>query len=76
MNRNHEPCNVYRIVKTDQKVKVKLTTTEVNRWTEGQAPDEDFGNAIRFLVKKVHDTFKFLDENYFLIEIKFKINHI
>ena len=31
VDRNHEPWNVYRIVKTDQKVKVKLTATEVNR---------------------------------------------
>ena len=52
MNRNYESWNVYRIVKTDQKVKVKLTAAEVNSWTEGQVPDENFGNAIRFSVKK------------------------
>jgi len=34
VNRNHEPWNVYRIVKTDQKLKVKLTATEVNRWAD------------------------------------------
>jgi hypothetical protein len=34
VDRNHEPWNVYRIVKTDQKVKVKLTATEVNRWAD------------------------------------------
>ena len=34
VNKNHEPWNVYRIVKTDQKVKVKLTATEVNRWAD------------------------------------------
>ena len=34
VDRNNEPWNVYRIVKTDQKVKVKLTATEVNRWAD------------------------------------------
>ena len=42
MNKNHESCNAYRIVKTDQKVKAKLTATEVNRWGEDQVPDEYF----------------------------------
>jgi len=31
VNKNHEPWNVYRIIKTDHKVKVKLTAREVNR---------------------------------------------
>jgi hypothetical protein len=34
VNKNHEPWNVYRIVKTDQKVKVKLISTVVNRWAD------------------------------------------
>jgi hypothetical protein len=34
VDRNHEPWNVYRIVKTDQKVKVKLTATEVNKFAD------------------------------------------
>ncbi len=34
VNRNHEPWNVYRIVKTDQKLKIKLTAREVNRWAD------------------------------------------
>jgi len=34
VDRNHEPWNVYRIVKTDQKLKVKLTAREVNRWAD------------------------------------------
>ncbi len=32
VNRNHEPWNVYRILKTGQKLKIKLSITEVSRF--------------------------------------------
>jgi len=52
VNRNHEPWNVYRIVKTDQKVKVKLTATEVNRWADKYdkrgLPVYDIPNRVSF----------------------------
>jgi len=34
INRNHEPWNVYRIIKTGQKVKIKLTLSEVSRYVD------------------------------------------
>jgi len=52
VNRNHEPWNVYRIVKTDQKVKVKLAATEVNRWADKYdkrgLPVYDIPNQVSF----------------------------
>ncbi len=36
---NHEPWNVYRIVNTGQKLKIKLTVTEVNRFLDKFDPD-------------------------------------
>jgi len=52
VNRNHEPWNVYRIVKTDQKVKVKLTATEVNRladkYDKRGLPVYDVPNRVSF----------------------------
>ena len=52
VNRNHEPWNVYRIVKTDQKLKVKLTATEVNRWADkydnNGLPVYDIPNRVSF----------------------------
>lgn len=32
VDRNHEPWNVYRIIKTGQKLKIKLTVNEVSRY--------------------------------------------
>lgn len=34
VDRSHEPWNVYRIVKTDQKVKIKLTLNDVSRFVD------------------------------------------
>ncbi len=34
INNSHEPWNVYRILKTGQKLKIKLTIQEVNRYTD------------------------------------------
>lgn len=34
VNRNHEPWNVYRILRTGQKLKIKLTIDEVYRYTD------------------------------------------
>lgn len=34
INRNHEPWNVYRILRTGQKLKIKLTIDEVYRYTD------------------------------------------
>ncbi|MGI0056527.1 MAG: hypothetical protein ACREAK_04045 [Nitrosarchaeum sp.] len=34
VNNSHEPWNVYRILKTGQKLKIKLTIQEVNRLTD------------------------------------------
>jgi len=52
VDRNHEPWNVYRIVKTDQKVKVKLTAREVNRWVDKYdkrgLPVYDIPNQVSF----------------------------
>ena len=52
VNRNHEPWNVYRIVKTDQKLKVKLTAREVNRWADKYdsrgLPVYDIPNKVTF----------------------------
>ncbi len=52
VNKNHEPWNVYRIVKTGQKLKVKLTATEVNRWADkydnNGLPVYDIPNRISF----------------------------
>ena len=52
VDRNHEPWNVYRIVKTDQKLKVKLTATEVNRWADkydnNGLPVYDIPNRVSF----------------------------
>ena len=56
VNRNHEPWNVYRIVKTDQKVKVKLTATEVNRWADKYdkrgLPVYDIPNQVSFNISQ------------------------
>jgi len=52
VNRNHEPWNVYRIVKTDQKLKIKLTAREVNRWADkydkNGLPVYDIPNKVTF----------------------------
>ena len=34
INNSHEPWNVYRILKTGQKLKIKLTIQEINRFTD------------------------------------------
>lgn len=34
VNQNHEPWNVYRIIKTGQKLKLKLTVTEISRFVD------------------------------------------
>jgi len=34
INNSHEPWNVYRILKTGQKLKIKLTIQEVNRFVD------------------------------------------
>ena len=34
VDRNHEPWNVYRIIKTGQKLKIKLTVNEVSRYVD------------------------------------------
>ena len=34
INRNHEPWNVYRIIKTGQKLKIKLTVNEISRFVD------------------------------------------
>ena len=56
VDRNHEPWNVYRIVKTDQKVKVKLTATEVNRWADKfdkrGLPVYDIPNQVSFNISQ------------------------
>ena len=56
VDRNHEPWNVYRIVKTDQKVKVKLTATEVNRWADKYdkrgLPVYDVPNQVSFNISQ------------------------
>lgn len=56
VNKNHEPWNVYRIVKTDQKVKVKLTATEVNRWADkydkNGMPVYDVPNQVSFNISQ------------------------
>ncbi len=56
MNRNQESWNVYRIVKTDQKVKVKLTATEVNRWADKYdkrgLPVYDIPNQVSFNISQ------------------------
>jgi len=56
VNRNHEPWNVYRIVKTDQKVKVKLTSTEVNRladkYDKRGLPVYDIPNQVSFNISQ------------------------
>ena len=56
VNRNHEPWNVYRIAKTDQKVKVKLTATEVNRWADKYdkrgLPVYDIPNQVSFNISQ------------------------
>ncbi len=56
VDRNHEPWNVYRIVKTDQKVKVKLTATEVNRWADKYdkrgLPVYDIPNQVSFNISQ------------------------
>ncbi len=56
VNRNHEPWNVYRIVKTDQKVKVKLTATEVNRlvdkYDKRGLPVYDIPNQVSFNISQ------------------------
>jgi hypothetical protein len=53
---NHEPWNVYRIVKTDQKVKIKLTATEVNRWADKYdkkgLPVYDVPNQVSFNISQ------------------------
>lgn len=56
VDRNHEPWNVYRIVKTDQKIKVKLAATEVSRWAEKfdkrGLPVYDIPNQVSFNISK------------------------
>jgi len=56
VDRNHEPWNVYRIVKTDQKVKVKLTATEVNRcedkYDKRGLPVYDVPNQVSFNISQ------------------------
>jgi hypothetical protein len=56
VDRNHEPWNVYRIVKTDQKVKVKLASTEVNRWADKYdkrgLPVYDIPNQVSFNISQ------------------------
>ncbi|MGI0089052.1 MAG: hypothetical protein ACREAF_01735 [Nitrosopumilaceae archaeon] len=34
INVNHEPWNVYRLVKTGQKLKIKLSVTEISRFVD------------------------------------------
>ena len=34
INRSHEPWNIYRILKTGQKLKIKLAIQEINRFTD------------------------------------------
>lgn len=34
VDRSHEPWNVYRIIQTDQKLKIKLNVNEVNRFVD------------------------------------------
>ncbi len=34
INKSHEPWNIYRILKTGQKLKIKLTIQEINRLTD------------------------------------------
>jgi len=34
VNRNHEPWNIYRVLKTGQKLRLKLTLTEVSRFVD------------------------------------------
>lgn len=34
VNKNHEPWNVYRIIKTGQKLKLKLSITEISRFVD------------------------------------------
>lgn len=34
INRSHEPWNIYTILRTGQKLKIKLTIQEINRFTE------------------------------------------
>ena len=56
VNRNHEPWNVYRIVQTDQKVKVKLISTVVNRWADKYdkrgLPVYDIPNQVSFNISQ------------------------
>jgi len=56
VNRNHEPWNIYRIVKTDQKLKVKLTATEVNRlvdkFDKNGLPVYEIPNRVSFDISK------------------------
>jgi len=56
VNRNHEPWNVYRIAKTDQKLKVKLTATEVNRlvdkFDKNGLPVYEIPNRVSFDISK------------------------
>ncbi len=56
VNRNHEPWNIYRIAKTDQKLKVKLTATEVNRlvdkFDKNGLPVYEIPNRVSFDISK------------------------